>query len=73
MEEVAVENIANLDELEKKIIAEHADHMQLLGKKDIGNILLSLMNVMKEEKGEDETNVTYEEKIKENTKRLLEL
>lgn len=73
MEEVAVENIANLDELEKKIIAEHAERMKLSGKKDIGHLLLGLMNAMKEEKGEDETNASYEEKIKENAKRLLEL
>ena len=73
MEEVAVDNIANLDELEKKIIAEHADRMKLSGKKDIEHLLLSLMNVLKDEKGEDETNASYEEKIKENAKKLLEL
>lgn len=73
MEEVAVDNITNLDELEKKIIAEHAGRMKLSGKKDIEHLLLGLMNILKEEKGEDETNASYEEKIKENTKRLLEL
>jgi len=73
MEEVTVENIANLDELEKKIIAEHAGRMQISGKKDIEHLLMGLMNVLKEEKGEDETNASYEEKIKENAKKLLEL
>ncbi len=71
LEETVVENVTNIDELEKRIIAEHADKMKL-GKNNMQQLLLALMNVMKEEKG-DETNVVFEERIKENAKRLLEL
>ena len=73
MEELKVENVTNIDELEKKIITEHAARMQLLGKKDMQQLITALMNTLKEEKGEDETNATFEDKIKENAKRLIEL
>lgn len=72
MEQVAVENIANIDELERRIIFDHADKLRLSGK-DSQHIILALMNVLKDEKGEDETTATFEDKIRENTKRLLEL
>lgn len=73
MEEVTVDNIANIDDLERKIVAQHAGKMQLAGKKDTESLVLSLMNSLKEEKGEDETTATFEEKIKQNAKRLLKL
>lgn len=71
MEEIMVENITNVDELEKRIVAQHAGRMKLLGRNDVEHVILSLMNVLKEEKGEDETNATFEEKIRENAKALL--
>ena len=71
LEEVEVE-AASMDEVERRIVAEHADKMKLMGK-DTADLITSLMNVMKDEKGEDETNATFEEKIKENSKRLLGL
>ena len=71
MEEVAVE-VASMDEIERRIIAEHATKMKLRDK-DTEDLIISLMNVLKDEKGEDETNATFEEKIKGNTKKLLGL
>ena len=71
MEESAVENVANIDDLERRLVAQHADRMKL-GSADAGQLVLSLMNVLKDEKGE-ETNATFEEKIKENAKKLLGL
>lgn len=71
MEEVEVE-AASMDEIEKRIVAEHSEKMKL-GSKDSTNLIISLMNVLKDEKGEDETNATFEGKIKENSKRLLGL
>ncbi|MBS3050896.1 MAG: exonuclease SbcCD subunit D [Candidatus Aenigmarchaeota archaeon] len=71
MEEAAMENIANVDDLERKLVAKHAERMKLLGRDNIEQLILSLMNVLKEEKGEDETNATFEEKVKENAKKVL--
>ncbi len=73
LEESAMENVANIDELEKRLVAEHAARMKLLGKDDVERLVLSLMNVLKDEKGEDETNATFEDKIRENAKKLLNL
>ena len=67
----AMENIANVDDLERKLVAKHAERMKLLGRDNIEQLILSLMNVLKEEKGEDETNATFEEKVKENAKKVL--
>ena len=73
MEEAQVENITNIDDLERQLIAKHADRMKLFNREDMGRLIFSLMNVLKEEKGEDETNATFEEKIRENAKKLLDL
>lgn len=72
MQDSEVEDVTNIDELEKKIVAENAPKMQLSGQ-DSEKIIFSLIDCMKEEKGEDETNAAFEEKIRENGKRLLGL
>src|SRR3989344_4569795 len=66
MEEMRVENITNIDDLERQLIAKHAGRMKLFSREDVEQLVFSLMNVLKEEKGEDETNATFEEKIREN-------
>lgn len=73
LQENSVKDVANIDDLEKKIVAQHAERMKLLGRSDVEHLILSLMNTLKEEKGEDETNAAFEEKIRENAKRLLGL
>lgn len=72
MEEIRVESTANIDELEKKIVLEHADKIKLAGL-DAQQLVLALMGSLKDEKGEDETIATFEGKIKENAKRLMGL
>ncbi len=71
LEEVEVE-AASMDEIEKRIVAGHAEKMKMHDK-DTTDLIISLMNTLKDEKGEDETNATFEEKIKGNSKRLLGL
>lgn len=74
VEEIKVDHIANVDELERSIVAKHAGNMKLFGRdgENVERLILSLMNVLKEEKGE-ESVATFEEKIRENSKKLLEL
>ena len=72
MEQIAVENVANIDELEKMLIAKHADKIKI-GGRDAQKTVLSLMHALKDEKGEDETIPSFEERVKENVKRLLGL
>lgn len=73
MQESRVADVTNIDELEKRLVAEHASRMPLLGKENVDQLIISLMNSLKEEKGEDETNAAFEGKIKENAKRILGL
>jgi len=70
MEEIAVD-AASMDNIERRIVEEHAEKMKLGN--DTTSLIMSLMNVLKDEKGEDETNATFEEKIKGNAKKLLGL
>ena len=72
MEEVAMDTGANIEDLEGKIIAEHADKIRL-GGKDAVSLAAGLMNSLKDEKGEDETNTGFEDKIKANAKTLMGL
>jgi DNA repair protein SbcD/Mre11 len=71
-EEIKVMENMSMDEIERKLVQEHISQMKMPGGREFDTIM-SLMNVFKEEKGEDETVATYENKIRENAKKVLEL
>ncbi|MFH0832803.1 MAG: DNA repair exonuclease [Candidatus Aenigmatarchaeota archaeon] len=62
-EEVAVKSVA-IEEIEKEIIKNH-------GKPYGEDFIFALMNVLQEEKLEDETSHTYDDRIKSNVKKVL--
>lgn len=74
-EEVEIIPDMSVNDLEKKIIQEHASQMKLGGLTDEQaiNMVFELMNVLKDEKLEGETNEVYNERIKTNAKKVLEL
>ncbi|MBI4170494.1 MAG: exonuclease SbcCD subunit D [Candidatus Aenigmarchaeota archaeon] len=72
-EEVRIMENMSTDEIERKLVAEHLDQMKMPGTADVSGTVAALMDVFKEEKGEDETVAAYESKIKENAKKVLGL
>ncbi|HLD39122.1 MAG TPA: exonuclease SbcCD subunit D [archaeon] len=72
-EKMEVKGDLSIDQVEKGLIEKHAEQLRLSGIIDIEDFVSNIMNILKEEKGEDETNASYEEKIKANAKKLLEL
>lgn len=60
------------EQIEKKIIGEHAEKLRLDGI-DAVTALPQLMTALAEEKKEGETNAAYEARIKVSAKRILEL
>jgi DNA repair exonuclease SbcCD nuclease subunit len=74
-EEVKVVPNISIEELEKRIITEHLEQIKFgkLSEEQTSNLIFDLMNTLKEEKLEGETNVSYEERIKTNAKKILEL
>ena len=71
-EEMSVMENMTTDEIERKLVAEHAAQLKM-PKLNASDVVIALMNVFKEEKGEDETNATYENRLKENAKKVLNL
>lgn len=72
-EEVHVEQNMSTDEIEKKLVEEHAEQMKIPSVGDIHGFVVNLMHALKDEKGEDETNATFESRLKENAKKVLGL
>jgi len=74
-EEITVMPNMSVNDLEKKIITEHTEQFKFgnLSGEQTSDLMFDLMNVMKEEKIEGETNNTYEERIRANAKKILEL
>lgn len=62
-EEIEMKNVA-IEEIEKEIVKKHE-------KPYGGDLIFSLMNVLQEEKQEDETNYSYEDRVKNNVKMVL--
>ena len=61
----------SMDEIEQKLVKEHLDQMKMPGGREFDTII-SLMNVFKEEKGE-ETVSSYENRVKENARKVLDI
>ncbi len=72
-EEVRIMENMSTEEIERKLVTEHKGQMMMEGRNDTTETIIALMDVFKEEKGEDETNAAYEDRIKENAKRVLGL
>jgi DNA repair exonuclease SbcCD nuclease subunit len=74
-EEISVVPDISIDELEKKIIIEHSEQARfgMLAKEQTINLITNLMGVLREEKLEGETTKAYEDRIKINSKKLLDL
>ncbi|MCX6815778.1 MAG: exonuclease SbcCD subunit D [Candidatus Aenigmarchaeota archaeon] len=63
----------SVDEIERKLISQHRDSLKLQGIDIVEDFVSNMMNALKEEKQEDETNATFEERLKENVKRVVGL
>ena len=70
-EKVAVGH-ASIEEIEKKIIEEHAGKMKLRNS-NAEELIAALMKVLDDEKQEGETNYVFEERIKTNAMKALSL
>ncbi len=73
-EEVEVNNIV-MEDLEKELVRKHSSKSELAGHDDSQKeaLTFSLINALKEEKDEGETNYSYEQKIRENAKKIMGL
>ncbi len=71
-EEIKVMENMSAEDIEQKLVKEHLDQMKFPGMK-VFDTVISLMNTFQEEKGEDETNSSYESRISENAKKVLGL
>jgi exonuclease SbcD len=72
-EEIKVAESLSTEQIEKGLIEQHAEQLRLSGVDDIEDFVLNLMSVLKEEKAEDETNATFEDRLKLNAKKVLGL
>jgi hypothetical protein len=72
-EEIKVDRNLSTEQIEKGLIEKHAEQLQLSGVNDVEDFILNMMHSLGEEKGEDETNATFESRLKENAKKVLGL
>jgi exonuclease SbcD len=70
-QEVAVRKNLMVDDIEKELIDESLDKINVAFRSR--ELIVAVMNALKEEKKEGETNATYEDRIKNNAKRILGL
>lgn len=71
-EEITIEKSLSVEELEREIIKEHSGKIKF-PYEDEEKITLSLMDALQDGKQEGETKATFEERIKQNGKKLLGL
>ncbi len=71
-QEVAVRKNLMVDDIEKELIDESLDKINVPALRS-KELILAVMDALKDEKKEGETNATYEERIKDNAKRVLGL
>ncbi|MDI6721590.1 MAG: hypothetical protein QMD85_04315, partial [Candidatus Aenigmarchaeota archaeon] len=71
-EEIKIRHSASIEEMEREIIAEHASQIKIRGF-DNNSLVRDLMNSLKAEKQEDETNAVFEERIRTDAKKVLKL
>lgn len=74
-EAVKIRPHTNIDQLEREIIKENpsAKPLMNLPKDKEERLVLDMMNLLKDEKQEDETNNVFEERVKQNAKKVLGL
>ncbi len=70
-EEVQIKDNIGIEEMEKDIIKQHLGQIKVDGNEE--ELTTALMNVLKEEKLEEETNASYENRILTNAKKVVEL
>ena len=70
-QEITVRKNLMVDDIEKELIEESMDKIDVAFRSK--ELILAVMNALKEVKKEGETNATYEERIKNNAKRVLGL
>ena len=71
LEEINIKSFDNIEELEHELVKEHSDKIKTGF--DSERVTFELMNILKEEKKEGETNADFESKILDNVKKVLEL
>jgi len=71
-QEIQIRKNLMVEDIERELIRENIAKIGIPALND-KNLIIVLMNALKEEKREGETNASYEERIKENTKKVLGL
>jgi len=72
-EKLEITGTLSTDQIEKGLIEKHAEQLQIAGVDDVKDFVMNMMNALKEEKQEDETNATFEERLKTNAKKVAGL
>jgi hypothetical protein len=70
-EEVQVKDNIGIEEMEKDIIKQHLGQIKMDGNEE--ELTTALMNVLKDEKREEETNASYENRVLMNAKKVVGL
>ncbi|MBI3190458.1 exonuclease SbcCD subunit D, partial [archaeon] len=71
--ETIVRTAQSTDQIERIIISEQKESLKLAGTDDIESLVMNVMKALDEEKMEDETNATFEARLKANAKKVLGL
>lgn len=72
-EKIDMKPFSSTDQIEKDLIKDRKDRLFLQNAGDIESLVHSMMKALEEEKIEDETNATFEERLKLNAKKVLGL
>ena len=68
-EEIKIGHSMHIEEIEKKLIEEHLGQIEFIG--DEKEMIFSLMDILKEQQEEGENLSSFQERIKENTNKIL--
>ena len=72
-DELNVESDLSINEIEKKILSQYSDKIKLSNHPNTSEIIFQIMNVLEEEKQFGETNFSFEKRLNDNLKKILNL
>ncbi len=71
--EISMRQFSSMEQIEREIIGDHKDMLALDGIGDVESLAMNVMSALGDEKIEDETVATFEERLKSNMKKVLGL
>ena len=72
-EEIDARESLSAEQVEKGLIEQHSQQLMLTGVSDVADFVANMMNALNLEKQEDETNATFEERVKSAAKKVVGL